>query len=71
MSYKKLALKVLLSSFVITSLVFLLTTKISLAISLVVFNIAFESGHLYLKNKNKLYNKVIEDEELYDIYGGD
>ena len=71
MPYKKLALKISLWSLVIVALVFLSPTKLSLALSLVLFNLGFESSLLYLKNKNRSANKVIEDEDLYDIYGGD
>ena len=71
MSYKKIALKISLWSLVIIALVFLSPTKLSLALSLIIFNIGFESSILILKNKRRLDSKVLEDEELYDIYGGD
>ena len=71
MPYKKLTLKISLWSLIMIALVFLSPTKPSLALSLVLFNLGFELSLLYLKNKNRPASKVIEDEELYDIYGGD
>lgn len=71
MLYKELALKISLWSVVMTALVFLSPTKLSLALSLILFNVGFEASLLFLKIKNKPKSEVIKDEELYDIYGGD